>query len=157
MKRHLSTKQRNTNGTAGGARRQPGASAKNAPSAAAAVTNSPCPIQLISLPQLDQIQRALKVLDVRLLHLNTLATEEDRVRQDIEHVLRVISENQKALVSVIKVLVSLQEEVHSLSATMHRHQQTNFQVLPPANRKKSYDHTMKLDPNQIRKNSKTSQ
>lgn len=152
MKRHLSTKQRNANSTAG-ARRQP-PSAKNAPSGA--VTNTPCPVQLISLPQLDQIQRALKVLDVRLLHLNTLATEEDRVRQDIEHVLRVISENQKALVSVIKVLVSLQEEVHSLSATMHRHQQTNFQVLPPANRKKSCDHS-KLDSNQIRKNSKTSQ
>lgn len=120
-------------------------------------------IQLISLPQLDQIQRALKVLDVRLLHLNTLATEEDRLRQDIEHVLHVISENQKALDSVVKVLVSLQEEVRSLGTTIHRHQATNFQVLPPpsGHRKRSGggDHPpLKTDiAGQTRKNSKTSQ
>jgi len=36
-------------------------------------------IQLISLPQLDLVQRSLKVLDVRVQRLHTAAVEEDKV------------------------------------------------------------------------------
>jgi len=89
-------------------------------------------IQLVSLPQLDQVQRSLKVLDVRLQHLHSLAIEEDRLRQDVEHILLVIMENQKVLSTVVLVLMSLQEEIRSLGATLHQHQATNFTVLPPS-------------------------
>lgn len=71
----------------------------------------PHQIQLISLPQLDVVQRSLKVLDVRVQRLHNLATEEERLRQDTEHVLQVISENQKALLNIALVLASVQDEV----------------------------------------------
>ena len=40
---------------------------------------SPNQIQLISLPQLDLVQRSLKVLDVRVQRLHAVALEEDKV------------------------------------------------------------------------------
>ena len=40
---------------------------------------TPNQIQLISLPQLDLVQRSLKVLDVRVQRLHTVALEEDKV------------------------------------------------------------------------------
>jgi hypothetical protein len=40
---------------------------------------NPNQIQLISLPQLDLVQRSLKVLDVRVQRLHTAAIEEDKV------------------------------------------------------------------------------
>ena len=40
---------------------------------------NPNQIQLISLPQLDLVQRSLKVLDVRVQRLHTAAVEEDKV------------------------------------------------------------------------------
>jgi len=40
---------------------------------------SPHQIQLISLPQLDLVQRSLKVLDVRVQRLHAVALEEDKV------------------------------------------------------------------------------
>jgi len=40
---------------------------------------SPNQIQLISLPQLDLVQRSLKVLDVRVQRLHVVALEEDKV------------------------------------------------------------------------------
>ena len=89
-------------------------------------------VQLISLPQLDLVQRSLKVLDVRVQRLHSFAAEEEKLRRDIEHVLMVISENHKALASVVLVLMSLQEEVRSLAVSVHRHQATNFVIQPPA-------------------------
>jgi len=40
---------------------------------------TPNQIQLISLPQLDLVQRSLKVLDVRVQRLHAVALEEDKV------------------------------------------------------------------------------
>jgi len=40
---------------------------------------SPNQIQLISLPQLDLVQRSLKILDVRVQRLHAVALEEDKV------------------------------------------------------------------------------
>jgi len=40
---------------------------------------SPNQIQLISLPQLDLVQRSLKILDVRVQKLHAVALEEDKV------------------------------------------------------------------------------
>ena len=92
-------------------------------------------VQLLSLPQIDAIQRSLKLLDVRLQHVQANTREEDHTRQDIEHIRRVMSENQKALTTVVTVLASIQEEVRSLSVTVHRQQSTTLHIQP--NRKKS--------------------
>ena len=71
------------------------------------------PVQLLSMPQLDVIQRTLKILDVRLQHVQTNAKNEEKTRQDIQHIRTVMSENQKALGSIVCVLGSLQDEVSS--------------------------------------------
>ena len=46
-----------------------------------------------------------------------------------------MSENQKALSTVVTVLASIQEEVRSLSITIHNRQNTTITLAPP--RKKS--------------------
>jgi len=56
----------------------------------------------------------------------------DQIRQDVEHILMVISENHKALSNVVAVLTSLQDEVHSLRETVRRRQSTTFHIQPPA-------------------------
>lgn len=71
----------------------------------------PAQIQLLSIPQLDIIQRTLKILDVRLQHVQTNVKSEEKTRQDIQHIRTVMSENQKALATVVSVLGSLQDEV----------------------------------------------
>lgn len=48
-------------------------------------TLSPNQIQLISLPQLDLVQRSLKVLDVRVQRLHAVALEEDKVSKSHQH------------------------------------------------------------------------
>ena len=68
-------------------------------------------MQLLSIPQLDIIQRTLKILDVRLQHVQTNVKSEEKTRQDIQHIRIVMSENQKALSTVVSVLGSLQDEV----------------------------------------------
>ena len=92
-------------------------------------------VQLISLPQIDAIQRSLKLLDVRLQHVQSAAREENHSRKDIDHIRTVMSENQKALSTVVTVLSSIQEEVRSLSVAFNRQQQ--LQILPPLSRKRS--------------------
>ena len=57
--------------------------------------------------------------------------EEDNARHDIEHIRRVMSENQKALTSVVTVLSSIQEEVRGLSIAVHRQQATTFHITAP--------------------------
>lgn len=98
-------------------------------------------IQLLSIPQLDAIQRSLKLLDVRLQHVQSNAKNDEKTRDDVEHIRRVMSENQKALSTVVTVLASIQEEVRTLSVNMHRQQATTFQIQPPPQqpRKKSND------------------
>jgi len=95
-------------------------------------------VQLLSVPQLDVIQRTLKILDVRLQHVQAAAKTEEKMRQDIDHICRVMSENQKALTMVVTVLASIQDEVHSLGVTIQRQAATTFQIQPHnAVRKKS--------------------
>jgi hypothetical protein len=94
-------------------------------------------IQLLSIPQLDAIQRSLKLLDVRLQHVQSNARDDERSRDDINHIRTVMSENQKALHTIVTVLSSIQEEVRVLSITMHKQQQNTLQIQAP--RKKSND------------------
>ena len=68
-------------------------------------------VQLISIPQLDAIQRCLKLLDVRLQHVQSSARDDDRTRDDVGHIRKLMNENQKALSTVVTVLDSIQEEV----------------------------------------------
>ena len=57
---------------------------------------------------------------------------DSQIRQDVEHILLVISENHKALSNVVAVLTSLQDEVHILRETVRRQQSTTFQIHAPA-------------------------
>ena len=88
-------------------------------------------IQLLSIPQLDAIQRTLRILDVRLQHVQSNARDDERTRSDIEHIRRLMSENQNALATVITVLSSIQEEVRRLSITVHKQQTSVLQIQPP--------------------------
>ena len=71
------------------------------------------PVQLLSIPQLDAIQRSLKLLDVRLQHIQSNVKQDEQLKDNVDHIRRVMSENQKALSSVVTVLGSIQEEVCS--------------------------------------------
>jgi len=55
-----------------------------------------------------------------------------QLRQDIGHILLVISENHKALSNIVAVLMSLQDEVNSLRDTLRRQQATSFVIQPPS-------------------------
>ena len=57
----------------------------------------PANIQLLSIPQLDVIQRTLKILDVRLQHVQSNCKSEEQTREDVRHIRKVMSENHKAL------------------------------------------------------------
>ena len=94
-------------------------------------------VQLLSIPQLDAIQRSLKLLDVRLQHIQTNAKDEEKTRDDIDHIRLLMTENQKALGTVVTVLGGIQEEVRNLSIMVHKQQQTTLTLAPP--RKKSCD------------------
>lgn len=94
-------------------------------------------VQLLSIPQLDAIQRSLKLLDVRLQHIQTKGKDDERTKDDIEHIRMVMSENQKALSTVVTVLSSIQEEVRSLSIMIHKQQQNTLTIQPHSLRKKS--------------------
>jgi hypothetical protein len=80
-------------------------------------------VQLVSLPQLDSIQRTLRILDVRLQHVQSNARDDAGRRSDIEHIRRLMTENQNALSTVVTVLSSIQEEVRRISISVHHQQQ----------------------------------
>ena len=97
-------------------------------------------VQLLTIPQLDVIQRALKILDVRLQHIQTHAKNEDNKRQDIQHIRTVMCENQKALTTIVTVLTSIQEEITSLASAIKRQQANTFHIqVPHSARQKSID------------------
>ena len=73
----------------------------------------------------------MKLLDVRLQHIQTKAKDDEKTKDDIEHIRRVMSENQKALGTVVTVLSSIQEEVRALSITVHKQQQNTFTLQAP--------------------------
>ena len=99
------------------------------------VGSGPPQVQLLSIPQLDAIQRSLKLLDVRLQHIQTSTKDDEKSRDNIDHIRLVMSENQKALCTVVTVLSAIQEEVRSLSITVHHQQKSTLQIQAP--RKKS--------------------
>ena len=66
-------------------------------------SQGPPQIQLLALPQLDSIQRILRILDVRLQHVQNDVKNDDREKQDIDHIRRLMSENQLALTSLVSV------------------------------------------------------
>ena len=49
----------------------------------------PPQVQLLSIPQLDAIQRSLKLLDVRLQHIQSAAKDDEKTKDDIDHIRRV--------------------------------------------------------------------
>jgi len=89
-------------------------------------------IQLLSLPQLDAIQRTLKILDVRLQHVQSNVSDEEKEKADIDHIRRLMSENQVALTSVVTVLASIQEEVRTLRVLYNKQQTNTFSIQPAA-------------------------
>ena len=94
-------------------------------------------VQLLSMPQLDAMQRTLRLLDVRMQHVQSSTRHDEKTRDDVEHIRRVMSENQKALSTVVTVLSSIQEEVRVLSISVHKQQQQRLEIQAP--RKRSGD------------------
>jgi len=72
----------------------------------------------------------LLLLGVEYVQSN--ARDDERTRADIEHIRRLMSENQNALATVITVLSSIQEEVRRLSITVHKQQTSVLQIQPPS-------------------------
>ena len=95
------------------------------------------PVQLLSIPQLDAIQRSLKLLDVRLQHIQSKAKDDEKTKDDVEHIRQIMSENQKALGTIVTVLSSIQEEVRVLSITVHKQQQNTFTLQAPSRKRES--------------------
>lgn len=83
----------------------------------------PPAIQLLSIPQMDAIQRTLRIMDVRLQHVQNNIKDDCRTRVDIDHMRRLMSDNQNALTTVVTILSSIQEEVRRLSIIVHKQQQ----------------------------------
>ncbi|XP_074649130.1 short transient receptor potential channel 7-like [Tubulanus polymorphus] len=77
-------------------------------------------VQVLSIPQLDAIQRTQKLLDVRLQHLQSTSdaagvqAANQKVQNDLEHIHTLLSENQKAMYSIVKAVSTIQEEIHGL-------------------------------------------
>jgi len=90
----------------------------------------PPQIQLLALPQLDSIQRTLKILDVRLQHVHNSVKNDDKERQDIDHIRRLMSENQLCLASLVTTLASIQEEVRTLRVLFNKQQENTFKIAP---------------------------
>jgi DNA-binding FrmR family transcriptional regulator len=89
-------------------------------------------VQLVSLPQLDSIQRTLRILDVRLQHVQSNVRDEVRQRSDIDHIRRLMTENQNALSTVVTVLSSIQEEVRRISIVVYQQHTSTLHIQPPA-------------------------
>jgi len=86
---------------------------------------------MLSVPQLDAIQRTLRILDVRLQHVQNNVKDEARQRADIEHIRRLMTENQNALTTIVTVLSSIQEEVRRLSISVHHQRSSFIHIQPP--------------------------
>jgi len=67
-------------------------------------------------------------------HTANSVKDDVRQRADIEHIRRLMSENQNALTTIVTVLSSIQEEVRRLSISVHQQQQQRasiIQIHPP--------------------------
>lgn len=58
--------------------------------------------------------------------------EEERLRHDTEHILRVISENRKAVDTIVLVLASVQDEIRSLSAAVQKQMAACYLIRTPS-------------------------
>jgi len=99
---------------------------------APAPSQGPPQIQLLALPQLDSIQRTLKILDVRLQHVQNNVNNDNKERQDIDHIRRLMSENQLALTSLVTTLAAIQEEVRTVRVLFSKQQANTFQISAPS-------------------------
>jgi len=68
---------------------------------------------------------------VRLQHVQSNVKDDIRVRADIDHIRRLMSENQNALTTIVTVLSSIQEEVRRLSISVHHKHASILQIQPP--------------------------
>lgn len=89
-------------------------------------------IHLLSIPQIDAIQRTLRLMDVRLQHIQAGvggSEDEAKMRDDVDrmHFLTVV--NQNALESIVTVLSAIQEEVRCLSISVHQQRRTSLQMM----------------------------
>ncbi|CAH1795209.1 unnamed protein product [Owenia fusiformis] len=81
-------------------------------------------VQILSIPQLDSIQRGQKLLDVRLQHIQSNTREDEKVKDDIDHIRRLMCENQKAMSSIVKALTSIQEEIRNINLNLYHDRST---------------------------------
>jgi hypothetical protein len=92
-------------------------------------------IHLLSIPQIDAIQRMLRLMDVRLQHIQAGvggSEDETKMRDDVDrmHFLTVV--NQNAVESIVTVLSAIQEEVRCLSISVHQQRRASLQMIQSA-------------------------
>ena len=73
----------------------------------------------------------VKILDVRLQHVQNNVNNDNKERQDIDHIRRLMSENQLALTSLVTTLGAIQEEVRTVRVLFNKHQENTFKIAPP--------------------------
>jgi len=88
-------------------------------------------IHLMSIPQIDAIQRTLRLMDVRLQHIQTGVggnEDEAQMRADVDRMHTLTATNQNALESIVTVLSAIQEEVRRLSIIVHQQRRISLQL-----------------------------
>ena len=115
------------------------------------IQQGPPAVQLLSIPQLDAIQRSLKLLDVRLQHVQNNVKEDEKLKDNVDHIRRVMVENQKALHSIVSVLASIQEEVRSVSICVHKNSTapTTIQIQPAPKKKSGEKQILEMENSQV--------
>ena len=73
----------------------------------------------------------VKILDVRLQHVQNNVNNDNKERQDIDHIRRLMSENQLALTSLVTTLGAIQEEVRTVRVLFNKQQENTFKIAPP--------------------------
>lgn len=68
---------------------------------------------------------------MRLQHVQNDVKNDDREKQDIDHIRRLMSENQLALTSLVTTLASIQEEVRTVRVLFSKQQANTFQISAP--------------------------
>lgn len=56
---------------------------------------------------------------------------DNKERQDIDHIRRLMSENQLALTSLVTTLGAIQEEVRTVRVLFNKQQENTFKIAPP--------------------------
>ena len=72
------------------------------------------------------------------------------MKDDVEHISKLMSENQKALSTVVTVLASIQEEVRTMSISIHHKSNTTFQIsAPPRKRSTGEKSPLEMENSQV--------